>query len=185
MRIIAGSARGRKILPPEGMNTRPTLDRVKENMFNIIQVHVYGAKALDLFAGTGSLGLEAVSRGASECYLIDRFPKTYSLLETNVKDLGFEDKCKCLNMDSYDALTFLKEKGEIFDLIFVDPPYLKDMVPIAIERIDEYNLLKKDGLIAIKIDSEEVIYEGSKNIKLIRSKRYGNTTVCFYKYKED
>ncbi|BDR66868.1 methyltransferase [Clostridium tetani] len=185
MRIIAGSARGRKILPPEGMNTRPTLDRVKENIFNMIQVHVYGAKTLDLFAGTGSLGLEAVSRGASECYLIDRFPKTYSSLETNVKNLGFEDKCKCLNMDSYDALTFLKEKGEEFDLIFIDPPYLKDMVPSAIEKIDEYNLLKEDGIISIKIDSKEEIFEGSEHIKLVRIKRYGNTTVCFYRHKED
>lgn len=185
MRIIAGSAKGRKILPPEGMNTRPTLDRVKENIFNIIQVYVYGAKTLDLFAGTGSLGLEAVSRGACECYLIDRFPQTYSLLETNVKNLGFQDKCKCINMDSYDALTFLKEKGEEFDIIFIDPPYLRNMVPPAIEKIDEYDLLKKYGIIAIKIDSKEEIFQGSEHIKLVRSKKYGNTTVCFYKYKED
>lgn len=185
MRIIAGSARGRKILPPEGMNTRPTLDRVKENIFNIIQVHVYGAKTLDLFAGTGSLGLESVSRGASECYLIDKFPKTYSLLEANVKDLGFQDKCKCLNMDSYEALTLFKEKKQEFDLIFIDPPYLKNMVPSAIEKIDEYNLLKKDGIISIKIDSKEEIFEGSNHIKLVRSKKYGHTIVCFYKYRED
>lgn len=185
MRIIAGIAKGKKILPPEGMGTRPTLDRVKENIFNIIQFRVYGTKAVDVFAGTGSLGLEAVSRGAKECYLVDKGEKSFSLLKENVKSLKFEDKCTCLNMDSYEALNMFAKKGISFDLIFLDPPYLRDMIPPAMKIIDENNLLNKDGFIVSKIDSAEEIYEGTDNIKLVNHKKYGNTTVCFYEYRED
>lgn len=185
MRIIAGIAKGKKILPPEGMGTRPTLDRVKENIFNKIQFRVYGTKAIDVFAGTGSLGLEAVSRGAKECYLVDKGEKSFSLLKQNVKNLNFEDKCTCLNMDSYEALKMAASKGIVFDLIFIDPPYLKYMIPPAMEIIDGNNLLDKDGLIVSKIDSSEEIYEGTDNIKLTDHRRYGNTTVCFYEYREE
>lgn len=185
MRIIAGIAKGKKILPPEGMGTRPTLDRVKENIFNMIQFRVYGTKAIDVFAGTGSLGLEAVSRGAKECYLVDMGEKSFSLLKQNVKSLNFEDKCTCLNMDSYEALKMLASKGMIFDLIFIDPPYLREMIPPAMQIVDDNNLLNRDGLIVSKIDSSEEIYQGTDNIKLTDYRKYGNTTVCFYEYREE
>lgn len=185
MRIIAGRARGRKILAPETMETRPTLDRVKENIFNIIQHYVIDSVALDVFAGTGSLGLEAVSRGAKECYLIDKSPVTFPLLKKNVENLKFQDECTCLNMNSYDALKRFIENKKVFDLIFIDPPYLKDMIPKAIEMITEGNILDSQGLIVTKIDSVEDIYEGNDKIQLTDKRIYGNTTVCFYKYKED
>ncbi|KAJ51522.1 16S rRNA (guanine(966)-N(2))-methyltransferase RsmD [Clostridium tetanomorphum] len=185
MRIIAGLAKGRKILSPEGMGTRPTLDRVKENIFNIIQHNVYGTKALDLFAGTGSLGLEAVSRGAKECYLIDKGDQTFKYLQENVKNLNFEDKCKCLNVDSYGALKYFVKNQISFDLIFIDPPYAKNMIPPAMEIIDQNNILDKDGLIVTKIDSSEELYNGTDRIVMINHRKYGNTTVCFYRYKED
>ncbi|MCY6483990.1 16S rRNA (guanine(966)-N(2))-methyltransferase RsmD [Clostridium aestuarii] len=185
MRIIAGSAKGRKILPPDGMQTRPTLDRVKENIFNIIQNRVVDAVVIDVFSGTGSLGLEAASRGAKECYLVDKHPTTFKFLKQNVINLKFEDKCKCLNMDSYDSLKEMCRKNKIFDLIFIDPPYAKEMIPPAIGIISEKMLLKKDGLIVTKIDSSEEIYEGNDDIVLINHRKYGNTTVCFYMYRED
>ncbi|WP_027623424.1 16S rRNA (guanine(966)-N(2))-methyltransferase RsmD [Clostridium lundense] len=185
MRIIAGLAKGRKLLSPEGMGTRPTLDRVKENIFNIIQNHVYGTKALDLFAGTGSLGLEAVSRGAKECYLIDKGETTFKYLQQNVINLKFEDKCKCLNVDSYEALNLFIKKGIVFDLIFIDPPYVREMIPPAMDVIDKNDLLVKEGLIVTKIDSSEEIYEGSQRIGLIDHRKYGNTTICLYRYRED
>jgi 16S rRNA (guanine(966)-N(2))-methyltransferase RsmD len=185
MRIIAGLAKGRKLLSPEGVGTRPTLDRVKENIFNIIQNDVYGTKALDLFAGTGSLGLEAVSRGAKECYLIDKGDTTFKYLQQNVISLRFEDKCKCLNMDSYEALNLFTKKGIIFDLIFIDPPYSRNMISPAMEVIDKNNLLVKDGLIVTKIDSSEEIYNGADRIALVDHRKYGNTTICLYRYKED
>ena len=174
-----------KVNSPATMETRPTLDRVKEAMFSIIQGYIPNAEVVDVFAGTGSLGLEAASRGAKEVYLIDKSPVTYPLLKENVEKLKFQEFAHPLNMDSYEALKLLANKGKVFDLIFIDPPYCKEMIPEAIKIIKENNMMDKEGIIVTKIDSIEEIYEGYKDIKLIRSKKYGNTTVCFYKYLED
>lgn len=183
MRIIAGKARGRKILSPATLETRPTLDRVKEAMFSMIQGYIIDAVALDLFAGTGSLGLEAASRGAREVYLIDKSNTTYPLLKENIVNLKLQEECKSLNMDAYEALKSFSKKALIFDIIFIDPPYCKEMIPEAIKIIEENGLLDEDGIIVTKIDSIEEIYEGYKEIQLTKSKKYGNTTVCFYKYE--
>ena len=180
MRIISGKAKGRKLLSPETMETRPTLDRVKESMFSIIQGYIMDSRVIDVFAGTGSLGLEAASRGAKEVYLIDKSKETFPLLKENIHNLKFEDCCTALNMDSYDALNFLAKKDEKFNLIFIDPPYCKEMIPDALKIIKEKDMLYKDGIIVTKIDSIEEIYEGYSDIKLINSKKYGNTTICFY-----
>lgn len=185
MRIIAGLAKGRKLLSPDGMDTRPTLDRVKEAIFSAIQNDVPYANALDAFAGTGSLGLEAVSRGAKHCHLIDKGEVTFPILKMNVENLKFEDKCTCLYKDSYEALKEFSQKKIKFDLIFIDPPYRKNMIPPAIEIISEGSLLEQDGLIVTKIDSIEEIYEGNDKIELTKYKKYGNTTVCFYRYVEE
>ncbi|AKN29426.1 DNA methyltransferase [Clostridium carboxidivorans P7] len=186
MRIIAGLAKGRKIMSPIGMDTtRPTLDRVKEAMFNIIQNKTYGSIALDVFSGTGSLGLEAASRGAKQCYLVDRSPETYSFLVKNVENLKFQQICKCINMDSYKALEEFARKKIVFDLIFIDPPYMKDMIPPAVEIIEKEGLLNKDGLIVTKIDTREELYQGTDKIILVDYRKYGKTTVCFYRYRED
>lgn len=184
MRIIAGLAKGRKLLSPVGMGTRPTLDRIKQSMFNIIQNYTYGAVAVDVFAGTGSLGLEAVSRGAKECHLIDKGSETFALLKENVANLGFGDKCHCYNMDSYKALELFIQKKMVFDIIFIDPPYAKDMIPPAVELVTKGKLLSPKGIIVSKIDSSESIFEGNDEIVLFDHRKYGNTTVCFYKYKE-
>lgn len=186
MRIIAGLAKGRKIMSPNGYDTtRPTLDRIKESMFSIIQNRIYGAVAVDVFSGTGSLGLEAASRGAKECYLIDKSKETFSFLQQNVENLKFQEICKCINMDSYKALEEFGRKKMVFDIIFIDPPYMKNMIPLAIEIIERENLMNREGIIVSKIDSSEELYEGTDNIVLTDHRKYGNTTVCFYKYKED
>ncbi|HEY8888877.1 MAG TPA: 16S rRNA (guanine(966)-N(2))-methyltransferase RsmD [Clostridium sp.] len=183
MRIIAGSARGRKLLSPVGMGTRPTLDRVKESIFSIIQNKLPHAVVVDMFSGTGSLGLEAASRGAAICYLIDMGDTTFEMLQKNVDNLKFNDKCKCLKGDTYKYMQQFADEKVVFDLIFIDPPYAKDMIPPAIEIITTNSLLKKDGLIVCKIDSSEEIYDGNSIIHLVRSRKYGNTTVLFYEYK--
>ena len=185
LRIIAGKARGRKLIAPETMETRPTLDRVKEAMFSIIQGYIMDSRVIDVFAGTGSLGLEAASRGAKEVYLVDKSQTTYPLLNENIHNLKFEDFCTALNMDSYQALKFLAKKEGKFNLIFIDPPYCKEMIPEAIKIIKENDMLDEDGVIVTKIDSIEEIYQGFKDIKLTKSKRYGNTTVCLYHILEE
>lgn len=186
MRIIAGKARGRKLLSPKSLVTRPTLDRVKEAMFSSIQLYLMDSVVFDMFAGTGSLGLEAASRGAKEVYLVDKSDETYPLLKENIENLKFTEFCTSLNMDSYDALNLMAQKGKRFDIIFIDPPYCKEMIPKSIELIKNNNLLEDNGIIVTKIDTIEEKYLGFKDIRLFKSKKYGNTTVCFYKIlKED
>ncbi|HEY5561137.1 MAG TPA: 16S rRNA (guanine(966)-N(2))-methyltransferase RsmD [Clostridiaceae bacterium] len=184
MRIISGIAKGRKLLSPEDYATRPTLDRVKEAMFNIIAGYVPGAITLDMFAGTGSLGLEAISRGAKYCYLFEKDSKSYSILKENIKVLDFSDSATAFNYSCYDGIKVLSDKNIKFDLIFIDPPYMKSMIPTALELIDKYKLLNEDSIIVTKIDSKEKVYEGINNINLIDKRKYGKTIVCFYKIKE-
>ncbi|MEG0772274.1 16S rRNA (guanine(966)-N(2))-methyltransferase RsmD [Clostridium sp.] len=184
MRVIAGIAKGKKLLSPEGMGTRPTLDRVKESIFSIIQNRLMDSVVLDQFAGTGSLGLEAVSRGAKECHLIDKGDATFNFLKQNIVNLKFQDKCTCYKGDCYRYLEEFGKAGKVFSLIFIDPPYAKEMIPPSIELITKYGLLHKEGLIVTKIDSGEEIYEGDGNINLIDKRKYGNTTVCLYEHKE-
>lgn len=184
MRIIAGKGRGHKLIPPATMETRPTLDRVKEAMFSSIQSYIPEAVVVDVFSGTGSLGLEAASRGASEVYLFDKSSTTFPLLKQNVDNLRFQDFCFPINTDAYSGLKKLADKGKKFDIIFIDPPYCKEMIPEAMKIIKENEMLKEDGIIVTKIDTIEEIYDGYEDINLIKSKKYGNTTVCYYKYEE-
>lgn len=187
MRIIAGLAKGRKLLSPVGYDTtRPTLDRVKESIFSIIQNKLQDSVVVDVFAGTGSLGLEAVSRGAKKCYLIDESRETFSFLKQNVINLKFDEKCSCINTDSYRALEEFGSKNIKFDIIFIDPPYKKNMIPKALDIIKEKKLLDDHGIIVSKIDSREEIHEGNGDIILSDHRKYGKTIICIYKkYKED
>jgi RNA methyltransferase, RsmD family len=184
LRIIAGRARGHKLIPPATMETRPTLDRVKEAMFSSVQMYIPEAVVVDVFAGTGSLGLEAASRGASEVYLFDKSSVTFPLLKENVESLKFQDFCFPMNIDAYEGLKNLAKKGKKFDIIFIDPPYCKEMIPEAMKIVKDNEILKNDGIIVTKIDTIEEIYEGYKDIRLTKSKKYGNTTVCYYKHEE-
>ena len=184
MRIIAGKARGHKLIPPATMETRPTLDRVKEAMFSSIQLYIPEAVVVDVFSGTGSLGLEAASRGAKEVYLFDKSDVTFPLLKQNVENLKFKDFCFPMKIDAYVGLKQLADKGKKFDIIFIDPPYCKEMIPEAMKIVKEYDMLKENGIIVTKIDTIESIYDGYEDIKLSKSKKYGNTTVCYYKYEE-
>lgn len=186
MRIITGKAKGKKLISPDGYDvTRPTLDRVKQSIFNIIQNKLNkNSVVLDLFSGTGSLGLEASSRGASRTYLCDRNDTTFSYLKKNIENLGFKNNSIAIKGEFDENLRRFKNK-EVFDIIFVDPPYNTDYVDRSINLIDELNLLKEDGIIVTKISTSEEKFAESKNIELFDYRKYGNTTVCFYRYKEN
>lgn len=187
MRIIAGIKKGHTILPPEDgyETTRPTLDRVKEAMFSILQRYIPSSVCLDLFAGTGSLGLEALSQGAKECFFVDESPKTFNILKKNIEKLNFTSVSHSYNISAESALKRFKDMGIVFDLIFIDPPYLKDMIPPCISYISENNLLKPDGVIMTKIDTSEVVFEGIENIRLLQKRKYGNTTLVWYLRKDE
>lgn len=186
MRIITGKAKGKKLISPDGYDiTRPTLDRVKQSIFNILQNFLTNdIIVLDLFAGTGSLGLEACSRGAKITYLCDKNDKTFSYLEKNIKNLGFGDNAFALKGE-FDVNIKRFEGKQKFDLIFVDPPYHSDYVEKSIDLIDELGILNKNGIIVTKISTSETKFIESENINLFDYRKYGNTTVCFYRYKEE
>lgn len=194
MRIIAGTARGRKLLSPknEGRDTRtgevratrPTLDRVKEAMFSIIQHRIYDARVLDVFAGTGSLGLEAASRGARSVDLVDAFKETFDLLVENINNLGFNEKCRAFHLDYREALKRFGAAGQVYDLIFIDPPYLNEMIPAAMTLVHQHGLLAPGGTIITKIDSQEGAFAGTGGLAITLQRRYGNNTLVFYQYEK-
>ncbi len=180
MRIITGIAKGRKFKSPEGMGTRPTLDRVKVSIFNILNNKMNGAKVLDLFAGTGSLGLEAISRRAELCTMVEWHKPTYNILIENIKLLDFEKAAITYNIDAIEVLGKLNKKGESFDIIFLDPPYGENLVDITVAYIDKYKLLSEEGIIMSKYDSVDTITEKIGNIKVYRTIKYGRSIVSFW-----
>ncbi len=124
MRIIAGEARGRRIEAPEGRNTRPTLDRIRENMFNILQTDIPDSHVLDLFAGSGALSFEAISRGAADAVLVDSDRKANMIQKQNSETLRYDDRIRLLFCDWTRAVQRLTEEGKSFDIVFLDPPYV-------------------------------------------------------------
>lgn len=149
MRIIAGSAKGRQVLGLRGRDTRPTLDRVKESLFSIIQFRVPDATVLDLYAGSGNLGLEALSRSAKEAVFVDKRKECCRLIRKNGESLGFLDRMTVIEGDVLQALARLRAQGRQFDFIFLDPPY-EQKADAALAMIFQEALLAEDGLVSIE-----------------------------------
>jgi 16S rRNA (guanine966-N2)-methyltransferase len=176
MRIIAGRAGGLKLKSLKGRDVRPTLDRVKESMFNIIAFDLPGAEVLDLFSGFGSLGIEALSRGAAKSDFVEINKAHLKVIEQNLKKAKLFDLAKLYNQDVY---LYLKNCSQKYDIIFMDPPYQKDMSAEAIELIIENDLLKAKGLI-ISERSEFENVEEYEELKIIKNKKYGNSLIIIY-----
>jgi 16S rRNA (guanine966-N2)-methyltransferase len=181
MRIITGIARGRKIVTPEGLNTRPTSDRVKESVFNIIQGHIPDAKILDLFAGTGNLGLEAISRGAESCVFIEQDRNTYKVLTQNIKSLGFESQTEAYNQEALAAVSILSKRGKKFDVIFLDPPYGRGLIKEAIQAISKMEIGEENSIIISEYDFSDEIPETIGIYNKFRTEKYGRTKVSFWR----
>ena len=152
MRVIAGTAKGTKLNSIDDISTRPTLDRVKEPLFSIIQNNIVESNVLDLFAGSGALGIESLSRGAKHCTFCDKSYKSIQMLKENIQKVRMQEKSTILNIDYKKCLDEQKEK---FDIIFIDPPYKMDIAIDSVKRIIELELLAKDGIIIIETDEEE------------------------------
>ena len=153
MRIISGNARGTKLYTLEGLSTRPTLDRVKESMFNIIQQDIPEAIVLDLFAGCGAIGLEMVSRGAKQAVLCDNSKQAIKIIEKNIEKTHMEKQIQLYNMDYIDCLEKVKDKK--FDLIYIDPPYQTDYIEKALQKIIEYDIITNNSKIILETDDEK------------------------------
>jgi len=181
MRIIAGTAKGKRLITLAGIATRPTLDRVKEALFNIIQFDISEAHVLDLFAGSGALGLECLSRGAKYVVFCDNSHEAAKVIKENIENTKFEENSEVLNKDYMLALKKLHKESYKFDIIFLDPPYGSDFDTKALEEIMKLELLSDDGMIIIETDNKKKEIEILKNKKIkIHDKRlYGRVLLIF------
>lgn len=179
MRIISGTARGTNLFTLEGTDTRPTLDRVKESLFNIINLKIYDAVVLDLFSGSGAIGLEFASRGAKEVVLCDNSKKATQIIQKNIEKTHLQEKVKLYNCDYIELLENSKDKK--FDIIYLDPPYKTDYIIETINLILDYDLIDEDGLIIAETDEPERIESelNEKNITILDKRKYGRAYLIF------
>ena len=175
MRIITGKARGAHLKAPKGLSTRPTSDRVKESLFSILGGRVVGRRVLDLFAGTGSLGLEALSRGASFAVLVDRV--TGDILRANAEHAHLADVARIMRGDVFASLSRLGAEGERFDLVFCDPPYAKGLWERALTALDASTVLSKEALVVVECGADEKALPPLSRLSLVREEHYGHTTL--------
>lgn len=171
MRIIAGTARSLPLRSIEGMDTRPTTDRIKETLFNILQTGIEGCSFLDLFAGSGQIGLEALSRGANHAVFVENSKKACACIEENIRFTRFDARAKLLSMEASGALRTL-EGNDSFDYIFMDPPYQSGMEQEVLIYLAGSGLLKEDGVIIIEAADTDFSYVSGMGLKVIREKKY-------------
>ena len=173
MRIISGVARGRKLKEPSGFDIRPTSDMVKESIFNIVQFDIEGRRILDLFAGTGQLGVEALSRGAKSAVFIDSSPAAVKLIKENLKLCGFIDQASVYTRE---ALLFL-ENNEKFDLIFIDPPYDTPLAGKTIQKIIKFDKLDTNGIMICEMRVDYSVSGVIEPYFIRKEYRYGKTKI--------
>ena len=174
MRVITGSARGRRLKTPEGQDIRPTTDNVKESVFNILQFDIEGRRVLDLFAGTGQLGIECLSRGAREAVFIDADRDAVKIVKENLKTCGFSAPVL-----QQDALSFLNNCGK-FDLVFIDPPYDAGLYEPVLEKINSVDILSDGGIILCESRRETVLPEMRRPYCKKKEYRYGRVKLSLY-----
>lgn len=181
MRVISGKARGTKLNSIDDITTRPTLDRVKESLFNIIQNKIADSMVLDLFAGSGAIGIECISRGANCVYFCEKSHIASKMIYQNLEKTKFIKESIVIEKDYKECLTILKEKDVSFDIIYIDPPYRQDLAVDSVKRILSLDLLKKEGTIIIETDDEARELEELKQIGLKASdlRKYGRVSLIF------
>jgi len=186
MRIIGGNLKGKKILLPEDLNTRPLRDMVKESIFNILihsnkfKVKVENSKILDLFSGVGSFGIEALSRNAKEITFVESYSQVIGILEKNINNLGLYDRCKILKFDIFKKYFYQKLNTE-FNIIFIDAPFKERNINFVIENIKKNNLLDKTGIIIFHRQTSTQDDFGN-DFKILEKKKYGISTIIFGTY---
>ena len=178
MRVISGSARGRRLKELQGMETRPTTDRVKEALFSIIQFELPGREVLDLFAGTGQLGIEALSRGAARCTFVDQRKDAAALVRENLKLTGLSDQARVVQGDSISYLMSCREK---FHVIFLDPPYESGLLEKAMETIAAFDILREHGIMICESPLGQVLPELPQPYERGKDYRYGKIKLTVYR----
>ena len=182
MRVITGSARGRRLMELEGMETRPTTGRVKEGIFNIIQFDIEGRRVLDLFAGTGQLGIEALSRGAASAVFVEQRRAAAGLVRKNLELTGLAGQARVV---CGEAMAFLSAAGEKFDLVFLDPPYESGLCQGAVEAISKFDILANHGIMVCESPADQTMPAAAPPLLLHRTYRYGRVKITTYHREED
>ena len=186
MRVISGIARGTKLNSIDSLNTRPTLDRVKESLFNIIHNKIADSIVLDLFAGSGAIGIECISRGSKKAYFCENSKMAAEMVKSNLQKTRFMDKSEIYIQDYKKSLQNFKNKDLKFDIIFIDPPYKEDIAVKAVEQIISLDLLAEHGIIIIETDEkqrEEKELE-KLEVEVYDLRKYGRVYLMFLNRKE-
>lgn len=176
MRVISGIARGRKLTAPEGLDTRPTTDNVKESLFNIIQFDIEGRKVLDLFAGSGQLGIECLSRGAASAVFVDERREAVKTVYENLNKCGFSAEVFLT-----DAVSYLHRCGK-FDIIFIDPPYDSDYYEIVMKTINLFDILNKGGIIIVESRSDKILDSMQEPYHPVKEYVYGSVKLSLFSH---
>ncbi len=185
MRVISGTRKGHKLLSPKGIGIRPTEDRLKESLFNIITPIKDQSTVLDLFAGTGSIGIEFLSRGSRIAYFVDKNKESIKYINKNLLHTKLNDKAVVLNLDAKKALLFLENNKINFDYIYVDPPFSDlNLFYAIINLIESLDLLSQNGLLIIEHDERVLLKDDCLKFTKTDERRYGKNLLTFYKYKE-
>ena len=179
MKVISGTLKGRNILGYNIDGTRPTMDRVKESVFGTIQSYIPNSIVLDLFAGSGNLGIEAISNGAKYCYFVDNNIEAIKVIKKNIDIFNIKDTSTILHNDYNKALDYFYNSNIKFDIIFVDPPYKYEIIEKVIKKVIECNLLKEKGIIVLEFEKDK-LKENYENLSLIKNKKYGEKYIYIY-----
>mgnify|MGYP000107056513 CR=1 FL=1 len=179
MRVISGSRKGHRLKAPKGLDTRPTQDRIKESLFNILGSIEKDSSVLDLFSGSGSIGIEFLSRGSEECYFIDNSFNSIKAIKENLNSTKLNENAKVYKNDVLKAMEILGRKGLNFHYIFMDPPYRSNLIVNVLESICKNHLLKDKGIIIIEHENTLILNECIYNLHKIDERRYGDKTITF------
>lgn len=184
MRVIAGSARGTRLKSPKDERARPTLDRVREALFSILGGRVEDAMVLDLFAGTGAIGIEALSRGAEQCVFVESDRDVVAVIRDNLAAAKVADRAQVLQAALPDALSEVARERSGFDLIYADPPFDSDQYGVLLCEIDRLKLLNSEGVLIVEHEAKTTVPDGSDCLECTREARYGRTALAFFANKE-
>jgi len=179
MRIISGTSKGRKLVTPKRYSLRPTSDRVKESLFNILGSEIEGKVVLDLFAGTGNLGIEALSRGAKRVIFVEKGRQALRLIQTNINQFGLGNRSEILPKDVNRAIGILKQRGECFDLVLMDPPYEKGLIQRTLMKLNTHPIYHGDSILVIEHNRREPLPHLLEGWNLIRQQKIGDTLLSF------
>ena len=182
IRIIGGELKGRKLATVPGQHTRPTADRVRESIFNILGDRVLNALVLDLFAGTGAMGIEALSRGAESVLFADADKRALTALEKNVNACSLQRRAKIVKWNILKNLKITTASRHTFNLVFIDPPYNKNLIQPTLSNLDQSQCMANGACVTIEHSTQEAIPENEKRFKISDQRRYGKTLVSFLLY---